>query len=53
MHPLYFGCKKGLILFRGNKMSVDDFLSGKFMEGSEDEVGDDEVGTLMRLHPNL
>jgi hypothetical protein len=34
-------------------MSVDDFLSGKFMEGSEDEVGEDEVGTLMRLHPNL
>ena len=33
-------------------MSVDDFLSGKFMEGSEDEVGD-EVGTLMHLHPNL
>lgn len=44
MHPLYFGCKKELILFRGKKMSVDDFLNGKFMEGSDDEVGGDEVG---------
>ena len=32
------------MLFRGKKMSVDDFLNGKFMEGSDDEVGGDEVG---------
>ena len=53
MHPLYFGCKRELILFRGKKMSVDDFLNGNFMEGSEDEVSGDEVGILMRCHPNL
>ena len=34
-------------------MSVDDFLNGKFMEGSEDEVGGDEVRILICLHPNL
>ena len=34
-------------------MSVDDFLNGNFMEGSEDEVSGDEVGILMRCHPNL
>lgn len=34
-------------------MSVDDFLNGKFMEGSEDEVGGDEVRILICLHYNL
>ena len=42
-HLVQFCCK-AFMLFRGKKMSVDDFLNGKFMEGSNDEVGGDEVG---------
>ena len=44
---LFLPQKNGLIWFRTKKMSVDDFLSGNFMEGSDEEISGDEVCVRM------